>query len=124
MYPVFVSGDGRMSVNYRVLVEQLASPDNDERLNARQTLLEMDEDALEPLTNVFYGGVNDTQGVAVLELVAEIGGPDALSMLRNVFYFEDQRVALKQKAAHGLLQNRANLSPNEIEEVTAYLDSI
>lgn len=85
------------------------------------TIIALDEDAIHPLVDEFYAGVTDAQGVAILDIVAEIGGPDAMSMLRNVFHFEDSRHKLQYAAAKGLLLNLYNLSPHERDEVHRFL---
>lgn len=83
----------------------------------RATLLALDEDAVDPLISAFYAGVNEAQGVAILELVGEIGGPDALTLLRNVGYDPTTRAAWRVAARDGLMMNRANLSAEEIEQL-------
>jgi len=111
-----------MSVpDYAQLVKQLVDSDPATRQSARTTLLEMDENAIDPLIDQFYAGVTDAEGVAILQIMAEIGGPDALSTLRNVFYFEDTRPILQRCAANGLLHNRIALSHKELEEVKLFL---
>ena len=110
------------SVNYAELVQQLVSDNPKVREAAKITLLQLDEDAVGPLVNQFYAGVNDAQGVALLTVIADIGGPEAMSTLRSMFHFEDSRLALKQAAATGLLHNAYSLSPNELVELKAYLE--
>jgi hypothetical protein len=60
-------------------------------------------------------------GIAILELVAEIGGPDALSLLRNVYHFDDQHTAWRNAARRGLFHNRNNLDASELTDL---LDNI
>lgn len=103
------------------LVKALMSDDVETREKARSTLLALDEDAVEGLIDEYYAGVNDATGVAILEVVGEIGGPDAMSTLRNVFHFETARRALQIAAAQGLLHNQYSLSPHEIEDVKRFV---
>ena len=106
---------------YAQLVEQLVDEDANRRESAKKTLLALDEMAVDGLIDGFYAGVTDTQGVAILEVIAEIGGPDAMSTLRNTFHFEEMRIPLKNAAARGLLHNAQSLSPNEFQAVKKYL---
>jgi len=106
--------------NFSQLVKQLADDNLNVQQAARMILLALDEDAVDPLIDEFYAGVTEAQGVAVLAIMAEIGGPDAMSTLRNVFHFET-RPTLKRAAASGLLHNSDNLSQDELEDVTMYI---
>lgn len=108
-------------LDFGKLLKQLVDENSETRQTARLSLLEMDEEAIDPLIDQFYAGVTDAQGIAILIIMAEIGGPDAMSTLRNVFYFEDARPILQRTAASGLLDNADNLSPHELEEVKLFL---
>lgn len=110
--------------NYRTLVEQLVSSTLQNQMNARMTLLAEQEDAVDPLSNVYFGGVDDKQGAAILDVMAEIGGFEALAVLRNVFAFEDHRPILRYAAAKGLLHNGHNLSPDELVDVNRFLAEV
>jgi hypothetical protein len=99
------------------LLAQLSSDDPAQRETARMALFALDEEAVNLLADEFYAGVSEALGVAILDIVGEIGGPDALSMLRNVYHFEDKRVSWRKAAARGLLMNRDNLDTAEVEEV-------
>ena len=103
------------------LVKALMADDVETRHEARSSLLALDEDAVDGLVDEYYAGGNDATGVAILEVVAEIGGPDAMSTLRNVFYLETARRDLQLAAARGLLHNRYSLSPHEIEAVERFV---
>ncbi len=101
--------------NVDTWIRQLVSEDVAVREAAQTALRALDEDAVDPLINAFYAGVNESQGVAVLELVGEIGGPDALTLLRNVVYDPTLRGTWQAAARRGLLLNRDNLSPAEVQ---------
>lgn len=107
--------------DYAQLVKLLVHEDSKIRESARKTLMAIDEAAVDPLLDEFYAGVTDAQGVAILDVIAEIGGPDAMSTLRNTFHFEETRKALKNAAARGLRHNGHSLSPKEVVEVENYL---
>jgi hypothetical protein len=109
-------------LSFREIVSQLTGEDAGQHEAARARLLEMDEDAVNPLLDVFYGGVSEAEGLVILDVVAEIGGPDALSMLRNVYHFEERRKAWQDAAARGLMQNADNLDAGEADEVRGYIE--
>jgi hypothetical protein len=103
--------------NFRQLLVDLTSSDDRRREAARATLLALDEAIVDPLIGEFYSGVSEVLGVAILDVAAEIGGPDALSLLRNVYHFDDHHAAWREAAARGLLHNRANLDAAELSEL-------
>lgn len=109
--------------NYTLLVRHLVDDDIEVRQSAYDTLITLDEDAIHPLIDEWHAGVTDAWGIAILDVVAEIGGPDAMSMLRNVFHFEESRYKLQYAAAKGLLLNLYNLSPHERDEVQRFLNN-
>jgi hypothetical protein len=87
------------------------------RAAAWDALRALDEDAVDALLSAFYAGVSEAQGLLILALVAEIGGPDGLTLLRNVYYDPDARQAWHIAAGRGLLHNHANLDAHEIERL-------
>ncbi len=103
--------------NFRQLISDLTHNDAAQRQIARASLQSLDEDIVDPLIGEFHSGVSEALGVAILELIAEIGGPDALSMLRNVYHFDDHHAHWRAAAARGLLHNRDNLDAAELEEL-------
>lgn len=109
------------TVDYHELVEYLGSGDVVKYNAAKVILLALQENAVNPLGDEFYAGVTEAQGIGILQVVADIGGPDAMAMLRNVFEFERERPALRFTAAEGLMQNRHNLSPDEETHVAFFL---
>lgn len=100
-----------------LLIQQLMSVNEAKRLAARMTLLALEEDAVNPLVDEFYAGVTTTIGEAILEIISEIGGPDALAILRNVYHFEDENAVLRRAAVRGLLRNRENLDKDELDDL-------
>lgn len=109
------------ATRFRNLVTQMAQPQPEQRLAARMLLLSLQEDAVNPLIDVYYAGVTDTEGVAILSLLAEIGGWEAMNVLRSIFEFETERTILKRAAASGLLHNADNLSQHERESIALFL---
>ena len=111
--------------DYPKLVKQLVSDDEAEQTTAKKVLFELDEDAVSPLLDEFYAGVNDAQGTAILDVLAHIGGYEALNALRSILFFDlSMRPAFRKAAAHGLLYNAAFLSSDEHEKITAHLDTL
>ena len=105
----------------RQVVRRFISADATSSMAARMILLALQEDAVDPLADEYYSGVNPAQGVAILELIGHIGGFEAMLILRNVFQWED-RPAFKRAAALALLANPNGLSPHEWDELRAYVD--
>jgi hypothetical protein len=91
-------------MNMRELLRALAHGDDNERDAARNELYRMDEDAVDLLTDEFYAGVDEATGVAILEVISAIGGPDALRLLKYACYFGD-KAAWREAGARGLADN-------------------
>ncbi len=102
------ANDYILMLNTRDAVQQQA---------ARDALLMLDEEAVNPLIEAFHAGVNEVTGVVILDLVGEIGGPDALTLLRYVFNFEEAHTAWYRASAKGLLYNEHSLDTAEREAV-------
>jgi lysophospholipase L1-like esterase len=73
-------------IDYAALLKQLTTGSDDERDSARQTLYALDEEAVEPLIDQFYAGVNEATGLAILEIVSDIGGWEARMLLEDVVH--------------------------------------
>ena len=100
--------------DFHELIKQVVSENSNEQAQARKTLLALDEDAVSLLLDEYYAGVNEAQGSAIVSLLAEIGGYEALNALRSICFFDlSTPPHLRKVAAKGLLANRENLSPNE-----------
>ncbi|MBL8164581.1 MAG: hypothetical protein JNJ61_21505 [Anaerolineae bacterium] len=99
------------------LIRALNEADAQARSAAWDALRALDEDAVDALLNAFYAGMSEPHGTLILALVAEIGGPDALTLLRNVYYDPGARQAWHTAAAQGLLHNRANLDAHELAQL-------
>jgi hypothetical protein len=109
--------------NYRLLVQQLLNDDTEQKISAQKTLLALEEDAVTGLLDEYYAGVNEAQGLAILDMLAQIGGYEALNALRSLLFFDlSTSRAFRTAAANGLLQNSDSLSPDEIQKVTSYLN--
>jgi hypothetical protein len=103
-------------------ITALGSPDQQAREAAWAALRALDEDAIDPLTDAFYAGVPEATGVSILHLVGEIGGPDVLLLLRDV-YGSSERPSWKRAAASGLLRNADNLDAAEREMLRRFLEA-
>lgn len=82
----------------RELLEQYISASAFQREEARRLILDYDEDAVEPLADEFYSGVHEEMGIAIITLLGEIGGPDALYVLNDI-YQRDLRASWQTQAA-------------------------
>ena len=69
-----------MSGKYDSLVERFLLAEPIHRVAARMILMALQEDAIEPLADAYFAGVNDEQGIAILDLMADIGGYEALNV--------------------------------------------
>ncbi|GAB4525029.1 MAG: hypothetical protein OHK0046_40360 [Anaerolineae bacterium] len=87
-------------MDYHQLVQQLTDPAT--RDMARDTLLRLDEAAVEPLVDQFYAGVNEATGLAILEILATIGGYEALLLMQDVHLNGAQYPAWAEMAVQAL----------------------
>jgi hypothetical protein len=84
---------------------------------AQATLLGMDEDVMDLLVAEYYAGMPDKVAVRLLEIIGEIGGYEALSLLGDVCYSSDTRPAVKETARLALLRNADNLDPLQVAKL-------
>lgn len=105
----------------RELVRRLNHKSPAHSAAARMLLVALQEKAVGPLIDELYAGVSDAQGIVILDMLAEIGGPEAMEVLRSIFTHETQRPALQTAAARGLRHNVHNLSLSEVEAVSLFL---
>lgn len=88
------------------LVQQLVSHDVAAREQARFVLLGLDEVVVSSLIDLFYAGLSEAAGLAVIELVAEIGGFEARSLLEDVAHLSSYgRESWRGAARLGLVRN-------------------
>lgn len=111
-----------MAGKYDSLVERFLVAEPIHRLAARMILVALQEDAIEPLADAYYAGVNDEQGIALLNLIADIGGYEALNILRDILKHEKKRRKVRIAAAQGLIHNQDNLSEREVKAIQRFLD--
>lgn len=55
-----------------------------------------------PLVDQFYAGVNEQSGLAIIEVLCEIGGFEALALLENVYHLDAWYESWRAAAEHGL----------------------
>ena len=103
--------------SFRTLMNDLASINPAQRDAARAALLQMDEDVMDLLVAEFYAGMPEKLAVAVLEIIGEIGGYEALNLLGDVYYSRDTRPNLKIAARLALLRNADNLDPQQVAKL-------
>lgn len=102
------------------LIPQIVSPDEAIRHAALRALYTGDEQTAVILCDLFAAGLNEAQGCAVLAVVGEIGGFDAMMLLISTFYF-DPRPAIKQAAALAMQRNSAALTAEERADLETFL---
>jgi hypothetical protein len=112
-----------MPNKYEELVQRFLSAQAIHQIAARMILLAIQEEAIEPLADAFYAGVNEKQAVMILQVLGEIGGYEALQILRDVFKHEPN-LSLKMAAAEGLIRNANNLSLDEKLAIKVFLESL
>ena len=110
-----------MSGKYASLVERFLVAEPVHRIAARMILMALQEEAIEPLADAYFAGVNDEQGIAILDLMADIGGYEALNIMREIVRHETKHLKLRVAAAQGLLHNEDNLSPKEVKAIKRFL---
>lgn len=70
--------------DYASLLRQLVSDRETARAAAKAALYALDEDAVEPLVEQFYAGVSEAAGLAIIEVIGEIGGFEARIFLEDL----------------------------------------
>lgn len=93
-----------MAEEVREHLKQITDGDVTERAAAWLAFLKLDEDAVQLLADELYSGVNEQTGVVILELMAEIGGWEAMIVLQDI-YQAGERDVLVKTAAKGLARN-------------------
>jgi hypothetical protein len=88
----------------RILLKRITSGNFEDRAASWLAFLRLDEDAVQPLADELYSGVDEQTGVVILELLAEIGGWEAMAVLQDI-YQAGGRDALVKTAARGLAKN-------------------
>lgn len=106
---------------FQRLLKRLTSDKPEDQLAARIIITSMQERAVPSLIDEYYAGVNQLQAEAILGLLGEIGGPNALNMLREVVRLEKGNVPLRVAAAQALMHNESVLSPKEKRALEKYL---
>jgi hypothetical protein len=104
-------------------LRQLVDPDPVKCDAAREFLLAMDEDGVEWLTGEFYSGVSSALGIALIAIIGEIGGWEALAFLRQVYAERELPREWQIAAARALLRNIDNLDTQEVAGVKRFLGS-
>lgn len=75
-----------MSVDYAQLLKHITLGDPAQREAALNIIYAEDEDAVAPLTDQFYAGVNEATGLAIIEIVSDIGGWETRLLLEDVVH--------------------------------------
>lgn len=105
---------------YDELVQRLLNGQAIHQMAARMILLAVQEEAVEAIADAYYAGVNEAQAKTLLGLLGEIGGYEALNILRDVFQYEPNP-QIKLAAAEGLIRNAQALSFDERLNLARFL---
>lgn len=73
-------------IDYALLLKRITEGSPDERDSVLSAIYAADEDAVAALTDQFYAGVNEATGLAILEIVSDIGGWEARLLLEDVVH--------------------------------------
>ena len=111
-----------MASKHDNLIKQYLSDDRLEQTVARMILVALGEEVVEDVVDTYYAGISVEQGLSLLKLLGAIGGYEALNTLRSIFKYEAEDESLKRAAAEGLIANADNLSPDEHEQISNYLN--
>ncbi len=114
-----------MSVTFSDFAQQLkhlTDADPAQHEAAREALLALDEDGVEWMVGEFYSGVSNALGVALIEIIGEIGGWEALTFLRQVYAERELPGEWQIAAARALLRNIDRLDEREVAGVQRYLN--
>jgi len=68
-------------------LKQIVDGTHAERITALQTIYAADEDAVTPLIDEFYAGVNETTGLVIIALLHDIGGYEANQLFQDILTF-------------------------------------
>lgn len=74
------------SPDYAQIIRCLTSDNSSEQQAARAQVFTLDETAVAPLIDEFYAGVSEQAGLAVLDVLSEIGGFEVLALLEDVYH--------------------------------------
>lgn len=72
----------------RAHIQSLTHEDLDIRQQARAALTAGDEAIIDTLIDEFYAGVNEQTGIALLDIIGQIGGYMAINTLEYVYHFD------------------------------------
>lgn len=75
-------------IDYYQLLRDITSGDDERRQTALQTITVQDEDAVTPLIDQFYAGVNESTGLVIIDLLSQIGGFEARQLLEDIYHLD------------------------------------
>lgn len=96
--------DDKKKPDVRFLLDEILSGDDKRAQLARVVLLTLGEDAVSTLADEFYAGVSEAHGVVILDVAAEIGGPEAMQLLEDTIQHTNNPV-WRRWAVLGLARN-------------------
>ena len=91
--------------NLTALLKTVLSEDATKRASALQSIYLLDEEAVAPLIDEFYAGVNEQTGVLILEIISKIGGYEARQLLTDIADSPQLYPSWNGAVNNGLAQN-------------------
>lgn len=92
-------------LNFTELLKTILRGDVSQRESAFQSIYQLDEEAVAPLIDEFYAGVNEQTGVLILEIIGEIGGYEARQLLTDIVDMPQPYSSWGDAATDGLAHN-------------------
>lgn len=89
-------------MDYDKLINDLTSEDDPIRESAYQAILMQDEGAVDPLIDIFYAGVNEATGLAMLDILNRIGGYEVRLLLEDLTKHETRKIRWRDAARNYL----------------------
>jgi hypothetical protein len=94
-------------IDYHHILQHIISGDKTQRQSALKVIAEQDENAVAPLIDQFYAGVNEATGLVIIDLISTIGGFEARQLLEDVYHLDQtyKHASWRQSAQIGLKRN-------------------
>jgi hypothetical protein len=94
-------------LDYAALLADITGADSIRRDAAFAMIYAEDEMAVQPLIEQFYAGVNEATGLAIIEIVSEIGGFEARTLLEDIVFLTETypHASWREAARQGMIRN-------------------
>lgn len=94
-------------IDYHQLLSDITSGDDWKRQIALEIIADQDEDAVVPLIDQFYAGVNEVTGLVIIDILSAIGGFEARQLLEDIYYLDQtyKHMSWRESALKALKHN-------------------